>query len=136
MASDPVRDFLEQMQCSKQLIRGGLKGLVEMWEEIVGQIEVGYKLGLDDYLNDMDGRQLLHDAMMLATVEQKKPFLERVRKADERMLKAVEPANKCLWGREIAEEEGWDEEENWWYYMKPRRANPELLEEIEGVEAT
>jgi hypothetical protein len=134
MASDPVRDYLEQMQCSKRIIRGGLKGLVEIWEEIVGQIEAGYKLGLDDYLNDMDTRQLLHDAMMLATVEQKKPFLARVRQADERMLKLVEPVEKCLWGRELAEEEGWDEEENWWYYVKPRRANAELLEEIAAVD--
>lgn len=133
MTNDPVRDFLEQMECSKQIINGGLKGLIEMWEEIVGEVEEGYAHGLDDYLNDMDARQLLHDAMMLATVEQKKPFLERVQAADARMQKITEPVGKCLWGREIAEEEGWDEEENWWYYAKPLKANDELLEEIEDA---
>jgi len=131
--ADLVRDFLQQKGCPSHIIRGGLSGLVENWKNVVKSVGQGYPLGLDDYLNDLDGRQLLEEALAIASIEQREKYLERVKRADELMKTYVKPAGKCLWGKEAAKAEGWTAEKNWWYFSQPIHADPELLSEIEKV---
>jgi hypothetical protein len=130
---DPVSDFLKGRGCPVHVVRGGLKGLVENWENIVEQVVKGYELGLDDYLNDMDGRQLLEEVLTVAHEQERNTYAGRLRQADSKMKKIVAPAGKCLWGSEIAEAEGWSARMNWWYFMKPLKAGPGLLAEIEDL---
>ena len=130
-ATDPVREYLKEKGCAPQVIEGGLAGLVENWEKIVASVGEGYALGLDDYLNDLDTRQLLEESLAVAAPEQRKAVTDRVRESDEIMKTAVEPVGKCLWGDEVAEEEGWTAKNNWWYFSQPVKAEAELLAEIE-----
>lgn len=131
--ADPVREFLKEKGCAEHVVEGGLRGLVENWEGVVESVKKGYDLGLDDYLNDLDGRQLLEETLAIAPMEQKEESVERVRHADELMKTLVKPAGKCLWGDEVAETEGWTAEKNWWYFTRPIHAYPELLFEIDEV---
>lgn len=128
---DPVGEFLKKRGCPGHVVRGGLRGLVESWEEAVRAVEEGYSLGLDDYLNDMDGRQLLEDALAVVPAQEKRNILSRVRKADADMHALVKPAGRCLWGDETARQEGWTERRNWWYYCRPIEAGDELLAELD-----
>jgi hypothetical protein len=128
---DPVSDFLKGRGCPVHVIRGGLKGLIESWETTIESVSRGYSLGLDDYLNDMDGRQLIEEALGTAPDREKQKHADRLRQADARMKKLLVPAGKCLWGDEVAEAEGWSVRKNWWYFMKPLKAEKELLSEIE-----
>jgi len=128
---DPVREFLKQRGCPEHVVRGGLRGLVESWEEVVRTVEEGYSLGLDDYLNDMDGRQLLDETLAFVPAEVKKPFLKRIRQVDANMQTLVRPAGRCLWGDETARQEGWTAKKNWWYFSRPIKAGEDLLAEIE-----
>ncbi len=130
---DPVSDFLKERGCPAHVIRGGLTGLIESWEATLESVEKGYGLGLDDYLNDMDGRQLMEEALGIAPEKDKKKFTDRLRQADARMKKLLVPAGKCLWGDEVAESEGWSTRKNWWYFMKPLKGGSDLLEEIEDL---
>ncbi len=130
---DPVRELLRQKGCPQQIIRGGLHRLVENWEKVVESVAHGYCFGLDDYLNDLDGRQLLEEALAIAPPDRKRESLERVRRADEQMRALIMPAGKCLWGDETAEAEGWTAEKNWWYFNRPIHAARELLLEIENI---
>jgi hypothetical protein len=130
---NPVSDFLKERGCPERVVRGGLMGLIEIWENTVAQVVEGYGLGLDDYLNDMDGRQLLEEALAIAPEKGKGMYTDRLRKADARMKKAVVPAGRCLWGDEVAEAEGWSSRKNWWYFMKPLKADGELLAEIDDL---
>jgi hypothetical protein len=127
---DPVRDYLRQQGAPYQVIANGLRGLVENWERVVKAVEAGYDLSLDDYLNDMDGRQLLENALSVAPVEVRDAFLARVQAADERMRSLVVPAGRCLWGQIVAEEEGWRANKQWWYFTRPRQSGARLLEEL------
>ena len=77
-SNDPVREFLRERGSSPNLIDGGLAGLVESWEAVVSAVEEGYTLGLDDYLNDLDGRQLLEEALPIAADTQRQSFTKRV----------------------------------------------------------
>jgi hypothetical protein len=128
--ADLVRDFLKRKGCPSHVVRGGLAGLVKNWENVVRSVGQGYPLGLEDYLNDLDGRQLLEEALTLPPGEQREKHLERVKRADELMKTYVRPAGTCLWGEETAKAEGWTAEKNWWYFTQPIHANPELLSEI------
>jgi hypothetical protein len=127
---DPVREFLKQRGCPEHVVRGGLQGLAESWEEVVRSIEEGYSLGLDDYLNDLDGRQLLEEALAVAPAQEKKTALQRVRRADAKMQTLVRPSGRCLWGDETARQEGWTARKNWWYFSIPVNPGEELLNEL------
>lgn len=129
---DPVGEFLRKRGCPEHVVRGGLRGLAESWEEVVRSVEEGYSLGLDDYLNDMDGRQLLEEALAVAPAEVKKTLVKRIRQADAKMQWLVKPAGRCLWGDETARQEGWTSKKNWWYFSSPINAGEDLLAEIEG----
>jgi hypothetical protein len=128
---DPVREFLRKRGCPEHVVRLGLQGLVEVWEEVVRSVAEGYSLGLDDYLNDMDGRQLLEESLAVATAQEKRSILARVRKADADMRALIRPSGRCLWGDETARQEGWTERKNWWYYGRPIEAGDELLAELD-----
>jgi hypothetical protein len=128
---DPVRDYLSERGSGEHVIEGGLEGLVESWEKTVREVEEGYSLTLDDYLNDLDARQLIDDAMIVATDQQRARIDERLSRADEKMRGLTEPTKACLWGEEVAEEEGWTAKENWWYFARPIKADAEFLAEID-----
>jgi hypothetical protein len=128
---DPARDYLRERGCGERVIAGGLEGLVESWEKTVREVENGYSLTLDDYLNDLDARQLIADALAVADDQQRAAIEARLRRADEMMRSLTTPVKVCLWGEEVANEEGWTAEKNWWYFARPLKADPELLAEIE-----
>jgi hypothetical protein len=125
---DPVREFLKRRGSAEHVVRGGLPGLVENWERVVESVKRVYNLGLDDYLNDMDGRQLLDEALKLAKADQVN--IERVRRADESMRLLVKPIGRSLWGEENAKEHGWSADKNWWYFAVPIKAGSELADDL------
>lgn len=128
--NDPVRDFLRAKGSAEQLVVSGLAGLVEGWESLVSAVEEGYTPGLDDYLNELDLRQLLDEAWAVATLAQQAAYADRIKQADERMRTSVEPLDVCLWGDEVAAEEGWTPKNNWWYYSRPLAGDPDFLAEL------
>jgi hypothetical protein len=128
---DAVRRFLRERGCPDDVVAGGLEGLIEEWERAVRDVERGYPLGLDDYLNDLDGRQLLEEALPLAAVPDREAARARIRAADERMKRCVRSTDECLWGDRVAEAEGWTPIENWWYFRVPRSPGPLLREDLE-----
>ena len=128
---DPVREFLEARGCPEHIVEGGLDGLLEQWENAVDDVEETYPLGLDDYLDDMDGRELIEGAMEVASPETRRANLKRLQKADARMKELVVPAGRCLWGSDMAEQHDWTPQKNWWYFMHPKDPGPELKEDLE-----
>ena len=127
---DPVRRFLGQRGSAEHVVAAGIEGLVADWEETVAQIEAGYVLGLDDYLNDMDGRQLLAEALPLAPAAERLHAQARVSQADARVRAHLRPLRECLWGERVAATEGWRPDTNWWYFTAPEAPGPGLQGEL------
>lgn len=128
--TDPVREYLRRSGASYAVVGQGLRGLVENWERVATQVVEGYNETLDDYLNEMDGRQLLENALELTPEEMRAAFLPRVRDADMRIRLNLVRAGRCLWGGIVAEDEQWTEARNWWYYEHPRSPGPRLREDL------
>jgi hypothetical protein len=130
---DPIKDFLKEKGCPQHVVEGGIPGLVESWEQVVEEVNKGYALTLDDYLNDLDGRQILEEALAISPEAAGDKIRERIRRADLKMHGLVEPAGKCLWGSEVAETEGWTPKKSWWYFSRPKKGEADFLAEIDDV---
>ena len=128
--SDPVREYLRRSGAPYSVVGQGLRGLVENWERVVQQVMAGYDEPLDSYLNEMEGRQLLANALELAPSDVRDAFLPRVRDADLKIRLNLVRAGRCLWGNIVAEDEEWTEEKNWWYYEHPRSPGPRLRQDL------
>lgn len=142
-----VRAFLRARGCPPGVVAGGLEGLIAEWERVAESVEQGYPLDtLDDYLNDMDGRELIEEALAavpgarggsLDAADARAASLDvRLAAADARIRSALVPALACLWGEAIAARHRWSAAREWWYFMKPARPGPGLGAELEGLERT
>lgn len=127
---DPVREYLRRSGAPYSVVGQGLRGLVENWERVVALVVDGVDQTLDDYLNEMDGRQLLENALELSPDQVRNAFLPRVRDADMMLRLNLVRAGRCLWGSIVAEDEQWSEAKNWWYYEHPRNPGPLLRQEL------
>jgi hypothetical protein len=128
-----VQDYLRQRGCAEHVVRGGLAGLLERWERVVDEVAAGYSLGLDDYLNDMDGRELIEAVLQLAAAREREEAVTRLAAADEKLQGLVAAAPGCLWGAAAAKEHGWTPERRWWYFTSPRRPGAQLERDLREV---
>src|SRR5262245_57839771 len=95
---DPVRHFLRERGSPPHVVEGGLEGLLRGWEQTVTALGAGYPLDtLDDYLNDLDGRQILDEALAFIPPRQFDAPYRRLALADSRFLALVTPVSRCLW---------------------------------------
>lgn len=127
---DPVRMYLKTRGAAEHVVSGGLEGLVREWAQFVDSVGEGYRLGADDYLNDLDTRQLIEDALAVASPEQKKGVADDLRRADDLVRTLSDPVDKCLWGNDAARTNGWTARRNWWYFVVPANGDPDLLDDL------
>ena len=126
---DVVRRLLIDRGCPDDVVEGGLVGLANKWEVIVGSIEEGYTFGLDDYLNDMDLRDTIFAALAVAMPDERASIDARIDALDARLRAATLPS-PCLWGEDVEEDDGLDPGREWWYYVRPAKLNDELADEL------
>lgn len=118
--SDPVREYLTARKCADFVIRDGLPGLVASWEATVASVAVGEEQCEDDYLNDMDGRHILEEALAAAPPAERSAWSARVRLADVTIRRHLVPTASCIWGEENAVKHGYTRDSDWWYYHRPK----------------
>lgn len=130
-AGEAVREFLRARGASDSVVSGGLDGLIAGWEKVAESVERGYPLDtLDDYLNDMDLRQLIAETLAAVPIPARGTLATRLQAADTRIRAALVPAERCLWGAAIAGKRGWSAAREWWYFMRPIRPGPGLCSDL------
>lgn len=127
MSDDAIRRMLRARGVADHVVQGGLEGLVAAWEHTAAAIEQGYALTLDDYLNELDARQIL-EVVLRASPEPDGPLLDRMRAADARVRAATVPSTRCVWGGGGVP--GWTERRNWWYFVIPRHPGADLADDL------
>ena len=134
MTLDPVTRYLQSRDCTRDMVRGGLNGLVNRWEVIVAQVVKGYDFTLDDYLNDMDLRDILAGALdALGPKEAQPPEIDRRVTAADRQFLELTLATDDLWGNPEDGEGAPDPETQWWYYRRPAKPGPTLQEDMKSA---
>lgn len=124
-----VHTYLVSRGCSPLVIRRGLSGLLEQWSSIVAAVERGRDASLDEWLNDMDLRDILAGALAAAGPRERRAAAIRLDEADERFHAVTERCG-CLWGDEIALTNSWRPEWQWWYFRRPTIPGPMLREDL------
>lgn len=127
---DPAREFLARRGCAEHVVARGLQGLLHAWARVVDEIARGYRFGLDDYCNDMDGRQLLAEALQAVDELAARPVAATLAGLDARAKGLLAPPGACVWGDELARQNGWSPDANWWYFRTPLHPGGELAEDL------
>jgi hypothetical protein len=112
MTDDEMAAYLRENGYPEHVVRAGRAGLIERWAKFVAQAEHGYKLGLEDYRNDLDLRGII--AMLGLDAE--------VNDLDRRFEALLIHREKRLWESSAADP--------FWDFGYPRNAGPQLLEDI------
>jgi hypothetical protein len=132
VSSDDSRErakrFLHDYSSAEEVVQRGVPYLLTRWRRTSLAVTRGYPGDLDEYLNDMDVRQLFEDVRdCLATegVEIPPPSGDRT------VRRFLVPAIACLWGAANAAKHGWTAEKNWWYFTHPRKLLQPLRDDLE-----
>ncbi len=99
--------------------RVSLDTLVAKWAKVAAEVERGYTLTIDDYLNDVDLRHRI--ASRLRTASANTQVAESLALADERFRAATIVTDICVWGRANAIDEAWNPEREWYYFRLPKQ---------------
>jgi hypothetical protein len=127
--NDAVHTYLISRGCAPHVVRRGLSGLLEQWNGIVAAVERGTDESLDEWLNDMDLRDILAGALAAADSRERRSASIRLDDADER-FSAVTVLCPCVWGDAIAETNSWRPEWQWWYFRRPAVPGPTLRDDL------
>jgi hypothetical protein len=133
--SDPSQAYLKSRGCPSHIVAAGLAGLLDYWRDTVTAIRAGYNLTLDDYLNDMDTRQLIEETLPHTTTRGHKQAIVRLYELDESVRPLLQSTDKCLWGPKAETEHGWSPDDNWWYYSVPKNPGPQLASDLKRTPA-
>jgi hypothetical protein len=104
--------YLRENGYPEHIIRAGRAGLIERWHKFVEEVEHGYKLGLEDYRNDLDLRGIL--AML--------GLDDEVRHLDGRFQAMLIDCGKRVWESSAADP--------FWDFGYPKNAHRRLLEDL------
>jgi hypothetical protein len=114
MTEHEIVDYLRDNGYPEHIARGGAEGLVKRWAVFVAEVERGYKLGLEDYRNDLDIRGIL----ALVGLE------DRVQDLDARFQAMLTGRDTRVW-ESAAGDPFWD-------FGYPKNAGRELLDGLRG----
>src|ERR1700733_10616871 len=59
MTDEEMAAYLRENGYPEHVVRAGRAGLIERWGKFVGEVERGYRFGLEDYRNDLDLRGII-----------------------------------------------------------------------------
>jgi hypothetical protein len=112
MTDAEMSAYLRENGYPEHIVRAGRAGLIERWRKFVGEVEGGYKFGLEDYRNDLDLRGIIS---MLGMDEE-------VRELDTRLEGLLIDREKRIW-----ESSGTNP---FWDFGYPVNAGKQLMEDI------
>ena len=115
MTDAEIQQYLRDNGYPEHVVLGGRAGLISQWREFVEQVERGYRLGLEDYRNDLDFRAII----ALAGAED-----DEVRALDRRFRAMLTNATVRVW-ESAAGDPFWD-------FGYPKNAGGDLLDDLRG----
>jgi hypothetical protein len=114
MNDEEMAAYLRENGYPEHVVRAGRAGLIERWSKFVGEVEHGYRFGLEDYRNDLDLRGII--AMLGLDGD--------VQELDRRFESLLVHRDQRVWETSAASP--------FWDFGYPRNAGSQLLEDIEA----
>src|SRR6267143_6334951 len=114
MTDTELAEYLRENGYPEHICRAGRAGLLAKWAAFVDEVERGYKLGLEDYRNDLDLRAIIALAGLDADVQDL-----------DRKFEAMLTAREVRVWESSAGDAFWD-------FGYPRNASGDLLESLQA----
>ena len=115
---DPVATYLADRGVSDQLQRIGLHGLIARWGVIARNV-AHYDLTIDDWLNDVDLRDIIAGALAVASDVERRASAQALERADESFRSGTTVTKRSLWGDSVGTADNHDPQQQWWYFRRP-----------------
>jgi len=113
---------------------GDLQDLIDQWAVFATDLErKGYNFDLDNWLNDVDVRELILEALPMFSREEMGDHALKLDEADRAFMASTRAFKRCVWGHGTARKERWTPQKNWWYFRTPARSNAQLEDELATV---
>jgi hypothetical protein len=112
MTDEEMTAYLRENGYPEHVVRAGRTGLIERWRKFVEEVESGYKLGLEDYRNDLDIRGILRMLGLDTELED----------LDRRLESALTDRTQRVWESAPGDP--------FWDFGYPRSAGRDLLEDL------
>ena len=126
---DEVTRYLERRGVSDAVVRLGLAGMIDAWTRIAMSAE-RYDLTLDDWINDLDMRDIIAGALAAAPTSQRDDLTRSLAHADDLFraatLEAAEPLSTSL----DPDADEANSERRWWYRRYPSTAGETLRSDL------
>jgi len=114
MTDAALAEYLSENGYPEHIRRAGRAGLLSRWKRFVDEVEKGYKLGLEDYRNDLDLRGIL----ALAGLD------SEAQADDERLRRLLTAIDTRVWES--------NHENAFWDWGYPANASGELLDDLKA----
>lgn len=114
MTDAELADYLRENGYPEHICQAGRTGLLARWAGFVDDVERGYKLGLEDYRNDLDLRAIIALAGLDA----------QARADDERFRRMLTATDTRVWESAPGQP--------FWDFGYPKNAAGELLNDLEA----
>ena len=119
---DPVARYLAERGVSTRVRGTGLPGIVATWNVIASHAE-RYDLTLDDWLNDLDLRDVIAGAISVTSEREEQGVRSVLEGADDRFRRATIEAPRPL----VA---GVDRAVQWWYLRCPAHPGASMRDDL------
>ena len=131
--SDRVDQYFAERGVSAGVRSKGLRGIVASWDAIARSAE-RYDLTLDDWLNDLDLRDIIAGAMAVASNTSIGDLRDALERADDTFRAATIELKQSLWGAHGAGgARSHDPVSQWWYFRYPRRPGFSMRRDLESA---
>src|SRR5919112_746338 len=97
-------------------MKRSLRAMIAQWEEIARHAAT-YNLTLDDWLNDLDLRDMIAREMAITSTADRDVLQPRLESADHAFRDATRESNGSLWGP--ASGASHHATRHWWYFRYP-----------------
>ena len=107
--------------------------LIDQWAEFTADLARGYSFDLDNWLNDVDVRELILEALPMFSREEMGDHALKLDAADAAFRAGTRDFKRCIWGHGTQRKEKWTPQKNWWYFRTPRSSNAQLEDELATI---
>jgi hypothetical protein len=104
-----------------------LSDLVDLWERVASRAAT-YSLTLDDWLNDLDVRDIIARQLATASEFQRAEVASGLAKADDEFRAGTREAVRSLWGETAGRDH--DRELHWWFFRYPSSPGGEIRSDL------
>jgi len=129
-SKDLVRSYMKSRGASSHVVDAGLSGAVARWQSIANSVD-GYDFTLDEWLNDMDLRDIIAGALRVAGAEVQRSIAGQLEQADDTFRNAT-VATGPVWGSKVAASHSHDPARTWWYFRIPRNPGETLKSDLKS----